>query len=766
MLQMMRDLMLVLALCRAVEASAQTSTPPYQGSGTRRMAERLQKIAHDADPAKDMFLTRERAEVLRAQIATNTSAHQFIELQQNLAKDLLRSGQSAEALAAWQTLEDRVREWNMPFDARNRAILRIEKALCHLRLGEQANCVLNPTTESCLMPISPGGVHRDQRGSRAAVELLTETLRESPDNLKACWLLNIALMTLGEYPEKAPSNLVIPPSAFASSHDIKHFTNVAAGVGLELFGWAGGVIMDDFDNDGYLDVMVSSWDLNEQLRLFRNNADGTFSDRTAQAGLTGVVGGLNIMQTDYNNDGFLDVLVLRGAWRGEGGCHPNSLLRNNGNGTFDDVTEEAGLLSFHPTQTAVWFDFNNDGWLDLFIGNETVRSNALHRCELYRNNGNGTFTECGAEAGIAHLAFVKAVASADFNGDRLPDLYLSCRGSRNALYRNDGARDGSKDPKAPWKFTNVALAAGVTEPIFSFPSWFFDYDNDGWPDLFVAGYNLQSVGDIAADYLGLPYKSERARLFHNNRDGTFTDVSKAAQLDKILLGMGSNFGDLDNDGWLDFYLGTGDPDLATLIPNRMFRNARGKFFQDVTTSGGFGHLQKGHGVAFGDIDNDGDQDIYEDMGGAYPGDVARNVFFENPGHGHHWITLKLEGIQSNRAAIGARIKATIREKGGQREVYKTVCSGGSFGASPLRQEIGLGQAEGIESIEIFWPRTGKTQTVKGLAMDRFYKVREGESTATSYSLKTFKMPRGNGPEVICAPPVAQKTVEQSTSRKN
>src|SRR5260221_8566643 len=135
--------------------------------------------------------------------------------------------------------------------------------------------------------------------------------------------------------------------------------------------------------------------------------------------------------------------------------------------------------------------------------------------------------------------------------------------------------------------------------------------------------------------MGLPYSSERPRLYHNNHDGTFSDVAKAAGLDHLLHAMGCNYGDLDNDGYLDFYLGTGDPSLGTLIPNRMFRNAQGRFFQDVTTSGGFGHLQKGHGVSFADFDNDGDQDIYTVIGGAYSGDHYRNVFFENPGHGNH-----------------------------------------------------------------------------------------------------------------------------------
>jgi len=760
---MLRYFVWLLGFCAAVSlAPAQTSSP-FQYPGTRRMAERLQKIIREADPEKDQFLNTARAGRLAGELEKAREPQAILKLQGLLAGELLKAGNSADALKAYEKLEERIDEFNGGMNAKNRALLLIDVALCQLRLGEQANCLLNHSSESCILPIQPSAIHRDQRGSRAAIATLTALLKEMPDDLKARWLLNIAYMTLGEYPEKVPQNLLIPASAFASDYDIKRFPNVAGALGLELFGLAGGVIMEDFDGDGYLDLMVSNWDTRVQLRLFHNNGDGSFTDVTEKAGLIGETGGLNIMQTDYNNDGFPDVLVLRGAWRGEGGCHPNSLLRNNGNGTFDDVTEEAGLLSFHPTQTAVWFDFNNDGWLDVFIGNETAKANALHPCELYRNNGNGTFTECAAEVGVRNLAFVKGVASADFNGDGLPDLYLSRRGSPNVLFRNDGPQGPTKDPKGPWKFTNVAAAAGVTEPLFSFPTWFFDYDNDGWPDLFVAGYRLESVGDIAAEYLGLPHKSETTRLFHNNRDGTFSDVTRAAHLDKILLAMGSNFGDLDNDGWLDFYLGTGDPDLGTLIPNRMFRNAEGKYFQDVSASGGFAHLQKGHAVAFGDIDNDGDQDIYADIGGAYEGDTARNVLFQNPGHGNHWITLKLEGVQSNRAAIGARIKVTIEDRRAQRAIYKTVGTGGSFGASPLRQEIGLGQAERILSVEIFWPRTGKTQVLKDLTMDRFYKVREDAAGAIPWLLKSFKLPTPLGPDALCAPPLPSKPASGGVS---
>jgi hypothetical protein len=274
----------------------------------------------------------------------------------------------------------------------------------------------------------------------------------------------------------------------------------------------------------------------------------------------------------------------------------------------------------------------------------------------------------------------------------------------------------------------------------SFPAWFFDYDNDGWPDIFVSGYSIQNAGDIAADYLGIPTNAEYARLYHNNHDGTFSDVTKQAGLWHVLETMGSNFGDLDNDGWLDFYVGTGDPYLGTLIPNRMFRNDGHGHFQDVTTSGGFGQLQKGHGIAFGDLNNDGDQDIYSVVGGAFTGDHYHNELFANPGHGNHWIKLKLEGVKTNRSAIGARIKVVAKTPAGEREIYRTVGSGGSFGASPLRQEIGLGDSTQIARVEIFWPVTGKTQVLTDLALDRAYSVREGETRAQLLTLKSFPWP--------------------------
>jgi hypothetical protein len=424
----------------------------------------------------------------------------------------------------------------------------------------------------------------------------------------------------------------------------------------------------------------------------------------------------------------------------QSGHHPNSLLKNRGDGTFEDVTETAGLLSFHPTQTATWFDFDGDGWLDVFIGNESL-PNDPHPCELFHNNRDGTFTEIAAASGLSVYQYIKGVNSGDFDNDGRPDLYLSNRTGQNRLFRNDGPREDGRG----WKFSDVSAIAKITEPKASFPTWFFDFDNDGWLDIFVAGYNIREVGDVAADYLGLPHKAERARLFKNNRDGTFRDVTSAYGLHKVLHAMGANFGDLDNDGWLDFYLGTGDPGFGTLIPNRMFRNENGKFFQDVTTSGGFGHIQKGHGISFADLDHDGDQDVYAVMGGAYSGDNYRNALFQNPGHGNRWLKIKLEGVRSNRAAIGARIRVLLQTAEGDRELHRTVGTGASFGANPLRLEIGLGKALAIKKVEIYWPVTAQFQVIENLAIDHFYKIREGDPVPVHIPLTSFQLgPAGGG----------------------
>ena len=738
-------LLAAAGLVLVVNAAEQKTGAFYQADSTRRMAERLEQIASTVDPLGARFLAAGQVEVWRRRMAERPELARDSASRFQLAEALLNSARNLEALAEFETVERLDAERGKPVSGENKLNLRLNQALCHLREGERLNCLSNHNADSCLLPLRDGGIHRAPDPSRRSIGILTNLLVEFPDSLAARWLLNVACMTVGDYPDKVPARWLIPPKVFASDAEFPRFREVAPLVGLAPNELSGGSIVDDFDDDNLLDVMVTSIGLRDQMRFYRNSGNGTFIERTREAGLTGLTGGLNLVPADYDNDGHLDVYVVRGAWMRAEGKHPDSLLRNRGDGTFEDVTEAAGLLSFHPSQTAAWLDFDGDGRLDLFVGNESLPgpTQPRHFCELFHNQGDGTFKEIARLSGVTVRDYVKGVVAGDFNNDGRPDLYVSILGAPNRLFRNDGPRDPKAGATNGWSFTDVARIAGVTEPVHSFPCWFFDYDNDGWEDIFVAGYKITNVGDVAADYLGLPHRGTNARLYRNRGDGTFADVSGETKLNRLLHAMGCNFGDLDNDGWLDFYLGTGDPDLLTVIPNRMYRNAGGRFFQDITTAGGFGHLQKGHGVSFADIDNDGDQDVHEDMGGAMTGDVYPNILFENPGFTNHWLKLKLEGTRANRCAIGARVRVDVEAQGKVRSLYRTVGSGGSFGANPLRVEVGLGKADKIVAVEILWPGSGTRQSVRGLKPNQMYVVREGVAETRPIALKSFPFPKAD-----------------------
>jgi FG-GAP-like repeat/ASPIC and UnbV len=601
------------------------------------------------------------------------------------------------------------------------SLLTLQLAVAYLRQGETENCVDCNGRESCIIPIQAGGIHEHQTGSRKAIEHLLAVLQLQPDNSTAMWLLNVAYMTIGGYPDDVPQLFLIPPKRFDGPADFPRFHNIAKELDLDTFSLAGGAIAEDFDGDGLLDVMVSTWDTNESLRLFRNDGKGGFTDCSDAAGLTGIYGGLNIMQADYDNDGDYDVLVLRGAWLNDLGTrHPNSLLQNDGRGKFTDVTFAAGLGDRHyPTQTASWADYDNDGDLDLFVGNEQFP------CQLFENSGGGQFKDVARQAGVQNEAsatastwgFTKGVTWGDYDGDRYPDIYVSNHGQPNRLYRNNGNKT----------FSDVAAQLGVQKPLKSFPTWFWDYNNDGNLDIYASAYWYQAQY-FAADYLGHSHDAEKDHLYQGDGKGGFQEVAEQCRVAHVTLPMGSNFGDLNNDGYLDFYLGTGYPELEGLMPNRMYLSDRGKEFIDVTYAGGFGHLQKGHGVAFADFDNDGDQDVFIEMGGAYRVDGFANALFENPGFGNHWIRIHLIGRKSNRSAIGVRIKAVINEYGQRRSVYKWVGSGGSFGANSVsRQNIGLAGASSIEELEVYWPTSNRTQRFRNVAVDQAIEIVEGET---------------------------------------
>jgi tetratricopeptide (TPR) repeat protein len=634
-------------------------------------------------------------------------------------------------LEAYQgNMDEMISRWEKTYKAippdRTDARLPLEEALgvAYLHKSEIENHVYKTPGERCIFPPRHSAAYNETASSDRAIRYFLEYLKRKPEDLEVKWLLNLAYVTLGKYPADVPAADLIPPAVFASKESVDRFTDVAADAGLDLVSMAGGLIADDFDGDGLLDIVTSSYNMCEHVHFFHNNGDGTFTDRSAKAGLLDQLGGLNILQADYNNDGCMDFLVTRGGWQWP---MRMSLMRNNCDGTFTDVTREAGLSQPVATQTAVWADIDNDGFLDLFVGNERGPAH------LFRNKGDGTFEDISHLAGVDASTFTKAVVAADYDNDGYPDFYVSNLNGDNLLYHNNGNRT----------FTEVGKKAGVQQPWTSFAAWFFDYDNDGLPDLFVTSYYM-SVDEVMRSYLGLPYNAETLKLYKNRGDGTFRDVTKEVGLDRVFMPMGANFGDIDNDGFLDIYMGMGNPSYASTLPYVLLRNHEGKSFVDVTTASGTGDLHKGHGVAFADMDNDGDEDILTVTGGAVPGDAHAFRLYENPGNGSHWISLRLIGMKTNRAAIGARIKVSVLEtvdgkEKVQRSIYRTVGSGGSFGASPLQQHIGLGKSAERVNLEIWWPTSNSRQIFNHVGMDQVLEVKEFAKDYSKLERRPFRL---------------------------
>jgi hypothetical protein len=656
------------SICRARLASLQ--------SARERIEQRLASSTDLADP-----LDRVQAHVLLGQL------HAY-------------QGRIEPAIAAWERALETALE--VPADG-----LPVLEALgiAHLHKAAVDNDAFHTGVEPCVLCGTERVGFTHTEDVTRAVEYFSRYLAEKPEQLEVRWLLNLAYMMLGRYPGGVPARYLIAPAALHSAEDVGRFTDVARESGLDSFGAAGGLLVDDFDGDGLLDVVTSSMDTCQEMQFFRRTESGLFA-RAAADRFAGQLGGLNMVHADYDNDGCPDILVLRGGWEL---AQRKSLLHNDCRGSFTDVTVKAGLADpAASTQTAVWVDFDNDGRLDLFVGNENAPA------QLFQQQPDGTFKDVAAAAGVAQSAFTKGVTAGDYDNDGWPDLYASNNAGRNFLYRNNG--NGT--------FTELGRAAGVPGPGRGFATWFFDYDNDGWQDLFVTSYFI-SVEESVRTYLGLPNYANTLKLYRNLGDGTFQDVTRQVALDKVFMPMGANFGDIDNDGFLDIYLGTGNPSFASLLPNVLLRNHGGTSFVDVTASSGTGEWHKGHGVAFADLDDDGNEEILEEIGGAAPGDAHVLRLYKNPGHGNDWLNVTLSGRRTNRSAIGARLTVTVQDRAGARHaIHRTVGSGGSFGGSPMRQHLGLGRDARIVALEVRWPASGTRQQFTDLAVNQSIEVTE------------------------------------------
>ena len=706
--------------------SSDVQNKVVDASGHQQMLDKLRDLSKKT--SESPFLGDAEAKAIEALFSrldpSQAATMQAVTLRILIAQKRLRFGDTDVAIEHFKVAKqilDGLDESSIPENsAEIRRLLQFQLGVAFMRQAETQNCVHCQSCESCILPIQGDGLHQQRQPAIEAMSCFADVLKVTPEDVQTRWLYNLAAMTIGMYPDNVQPALRIDESLFESEAEFPKFRNISSEIALDELSLAGGVIIDDFNGDDRFDIMTSNWHTNGQLKYYENDGLGSFKERTNSNGLEGLFGGLNLIQADYDNDGDLDVLVLRGAWYSNSGKeHPNSLLQNDGNGKFRDVTIESGIgIRHEPCLSADWADIDNDGDLDLFIGNESFNS------QLFENNGDGTFTDIAKQAGVLNRLFVRGVSFGDFDGDRYPDLYISNYTEPNRLYRNN--RDGT--------FTDVGRDLRVAGPLLSFPTWFWDFNNDGHLDIYVSGYDLHENAWVA-DLLGKKHQAATDRLYQNDGKGGFKEVSKQVGVNRVTLPMGANFGDLDNDGFLDYYLGTGFTDYEALMPNRMFHNRGGTKFQEVTMAGGFGHLQKGHGIAFADLDQDGDQDVFSQLGGSYGGDAFQNAVYENPGFENHWLIVRLVGKTTNRSAIGARIRVVVKDDDGERSIYRWVNSGGSFGANPLRQHIGIGTATTIERLEIYWPTSDATQTFRSIAADQYLVIEEHQEM---FNVKPYK----------------------------
>jgi len=719
--------MLVVALVVTLLVPGPSYPVQERSDAHARMVTRLAEIAATEPLNAELFVQAEQLRAALAALGDDAPLEDRALITGTLGKTELEIGNIGAATRAFEMVLALLPQ--LPPAARSQyAVLSFFLlGVTRLREAQNRGCVEAMAPASCILPVTPGdrlpaAWLRSAYGPFA--EIIRNTPAAAPIHIAALWLLNLAAELAGDFPANLADDLRLPDATFAAETSFPRFAEVAGSLGVATLGHAGGVVAEDLDGDGLLDLMTSDSDPAIDLRVFRNSG-GQFEDVSATSGLAGIRGGFNLVHADYDNDGDADVLVLRGGWRTSTPHWENSLLRNDGDLRFRDVTFSAGLEhTASPTQTAAWSDFDNDGDLDLYVGNET-RAGYPWPSNLYRNEGDGTFVDVASASGVTNDRFAKSVVWGDFDGDGFADLYVSNMGHPNRLYRNN--RDGT--------FTDVAPELGVARPIDSYVAWFWDVNNDGYLDIFCNAYSNQTRGatpplwHVAASRLDLPHSVEPPRLYLGQPGGRFVEVVETWGLSASTLPMGANFGDLDNDGWLDFYLGTGYPPYEAMMPNVMYRNRAGTGFEEVTFAGGFGHLAKGHGIAFADLDNDGDQDVFAQMGGMLPEDRYFDALYENPGFGNRWVTLRLVGTQTNRSAIGARVHVTVETPAGSRSLYRTIGTGGSFGSDPLRAEIGLGDAERIVSVDVFWPVTGATERFAGVQLDSSWVLTEGSAAA-------------------------------------
>lgn len=514
-----------------------------------------------------------------------------------------------------------------------------------------------------------------------------QACRDVPTDRRYHWMLRALTMMAGRPETSIPNEFRIkmPPS----SSSLFHFEDVTTDSGAGRLALGRGAAWGDFDNDGREDILVGAE--RAPFQLLRNLGNGKFTDVAAEVGLVDPVGlGCYAAQfVDFDNDGYQDIFLSSNGWGGGGRLF---LFHNEQGKRFTEITQEAGLGESINAFGASWADYDNDGHLDLAVATGIIDPSDGDRLRLFHNEGSGKFREVGQQAGLTQKARWISVAWGDYDGDGRPDLLAASFDAGCFLFHNLG--NG--------KFEDASEKAGLRGAHHAYTPEFFDYDNDGKLDIFVSTYPDGDFKGMISNYMAgavMP-ASQQQLLFHNNGDGTFANVTEKAGITGWYGAMSSQVADLDNDGYPEIVLGTGNPELDWTEPKVLFLNDGRGHFADATTTAGLIHFGMLHGIALADYNDSGNLSMFGSYGGFYWGTRETSRLYRNLGSGNRALEVRLVGTRSNRDAVGARVSATV----GSRRIYKWVNGGDGFGSLNSRVvHIGLGRSSMVDFLQVDWP---------------------------------------------------------------